>query len=52
MLRMSRFSKTRLPDSLLSPTATSTMARAKSSAGMTWLGNSTRNDGYIARNSR
>ena len=27
MLRMSRFSKTRLPDSLLSPTATSAMAR-------------------------
>src|SRR5579863_215677 len=33
--RMSRFSKTRPPVSLVSRTATSTMARAKSSAGIT-----------------
>jgi hypothetical protein len=43
--RMSRFSKTTPPRSAASRTATSTMARAKSSAGITWLGNSTRNTG-------
>jgi nucleoside-diphosphate-sugar epimerase len=45
MARMSRFSMIALelpPDSL---TTTSTMARAKSSARMTWLGNNTRNTG-------
>ena len=45
MARMSRFSKTTPPRSPLPPTATSTMARARSSARITWLGNSTRKTG-------
>ena len=45
MARMSRFSKTRLRRSPVSRTATSTMARPKSSARIAWLGNSTRNAG-------
>jgi hypothetical protein len=40
MARMSRFSRTRVRRSPVSRTATSTMARPKSSARMTWLGNS------------
>ena len=43
--RISRFSKTRLRDSPVLLIATSTMARPKSSARMTWLGNSTRKTG-------
>ena len=43
--RMSRFSKTTAPRSADSRTAVPTIARAKSSAGITWLGNSTRNTG-------
>jgi hypothetical protein len=42
MARMSRFSKTGPPCFPVPRTATSTMARAKSSARITWLGNSTR----------
>jgi len=45
MARMSRFSKTTPPCSPLPLTVTSTMARARSSARITWLGNSTRNTG-------
>ncbi len=43
--RMSRFSKTKLRRSPVSWMATSTIARAKSSARITSLGNSTRNTG-------
>src|SRR5262249_25061333 len=45
MARISRFSKTRLSAFAVSRTATSTMARAKSSARITWLGNNTRSAG-------
>ena len=43
--RMSRFSKTRLSRSAVFWTTTFTMARAKVSARITWLGKSTRNAG-------
>jgi hypothetical protein len=45
MARMSRFSKTGPRCSSVPQTATSTMTRAKSSARITWLGNSGRNTG-------
>jgi len=53
MARMSRFSRTRLRRCSPAPrTTTSTMASAKSSARITWFGNSTRNTGYIVRSTR
>lgn len=45
MLRMSRFSRISIWCSTVPLTARSTMARAKSSARITWLGNSARNAG-------
>ena len=45
MARISRFSRTRLRRSPVPLIMTSTMARPRSSARITWLGNSTRNAG-------
>jgi 3-oxoacyl-[acyl-carrier protein] reductase len=52
MARMSWFSKTRPPRWPVSLTTTSTMARAKSSARITWFGKTARNAGWIVRNRR
>jgi hypothetical protein len=43
--RISRFSKTEFPGSPFLRTTTSTIARAKSSARITWFGKSARNTG-------
>jgi hypothetical protein len=52
MAWISLFSNTDARRSFVRRTATSTITRAKSSARITWLGNSIRNAGKIARNSR
>jgi hypothetical protein len=52
MAWISLFSNTDARRSFVRRTATWTITRAKSSARITWLGNSIRNAGKIARNSR
>ena len=52
MARMSRFQKIRASRSVLPRIATSTMARPKLSAGITWLGNSASWRGVVPKSFR